>query len=104
LGATSGLRKTDNLKKNTLTCPSLQPLAATNSMTKSDIGTSSSIWFTSYSEETVFVRVSIAVMKHHDQRNLAKKGLKWLTLTHRNPYQNEVRAGTQAGQEPGGRS
>jgi hypothetical protein len=31
---------------------------------------------------TLLARVTITVMKHHDQRNLERKGLTWLILSH----------------------
>ena len=53
---------------------------------------------------TVLVRVTIAVMKHHDQGNLGKKGFIQLTLPYHCSSSKEVRTGTQTWQEPAGRS
>ena len=52
----------------------------------------------------VLVRVSIAVMKHHFQKQIRRKGFIWLTFTHCSPSLKEVGTGNQAGQEPGDRS
>ena len=46
------------------------------------------------------LRVSIAVMKHHDQKQLGGKRVYFL----HSPISKAVRLGTQAGQDPGGRS
>jgi hypothetical protein len=48
------------------------------------------------------VKVSVAAMKHHDQN--ARKGLIQLSLPHSCSSPKEIRAGTQTGQEPEGRS
>jgi hypothetical protein len=56
------------------------------------------------SHRNVYVRVTIAVIIHHDQSNLGKRGFIWLTLPHHCSSSTEVRKGTQTGQEPGGRS
>ena len=48
--------------------------------------------------------VSIAMMEHHDQSNIGKKGFIWLTLLHHSSSSKAVRTGTQTGQEPRGRS
>jgi hypothetical protein len=48
----------------------------------------------------VLVRVTIVVMKHHDQSNLGRKGLIWLTLPHHCSSFKEVRTGTQAYRNP----
>lgn len=53
---------------------------------------------------TVLIRVSIAVMRHHDKNKLGREGLIQLTLPHHCLLLKEVRTGTQAEQEPGGRS
>ena len=53
---------------------------------------------------SVLVRVTVAVMRHQDQSNLGRKGFIHLVLLHHSPSKKEVRTGTQAGQEPGGRS
>lgn len=37
------------------------------------------------------------MMKHHDQRNLGRKGFVWLVFPHHCSPLKEVRAGTQAG-------
>jgi hypothetical protein len=55
-----------------------------------------------HQRECILIRFSIAVMKHHDQKQLGKKG--FILLTPHNSSLKAVRAGTQAGQEPGGRS
>ena len=43
-------------------------------------------------------------MKQHDQEEDGEEGFVWLTLPHQSPSSKEVRTGTQAGKEPGGRS
>lgn len=51
--------------------------------------------------QCILVRVSVAAMKHHDQKS--KKGgdgLIWLTFLYCCSSLKEVRAGTQTGQEP----
>lgn len=45
----------------------------------------------------------IAVMKHHDQSNLKNKWFIWLTFLYYWLPSKEVRAGTQKGQEFGGK-
>lgn len=50
------------------------------------------------------LRVSIAVMKHHEKSNVGRKGLIQLTLSHHSSASKEVRTGTKAGQELGDRS
>jgi hypothetical protein len=52
----------------------------------------------------VSVRVSMAVMKHHDQNNVGSKRLIWLMLAHHCSSLKEARTGTQTGQEPEDRS
>lgn len=52
--------------------------------------------------EVVLVRVTIAVVKYHEQRICGGKGLFHLILL--GPSLRRVRAGTRAGQEPRGRS
>ena len=47
--------------------------------------------------------VSIAVVKHHDQSKLGRKGFIQLRLPHLSSSPKEVRARTQAGQEARGR-
>jgi uncharacterized protein (DUF305 family) len=54
--------------------------------------------------EDVLVRVTSAVMKHHDQSNLRRKEFIQLMIPHHSSSSKEVRTGTQAGQEPGGRN
>jgi hypothetical protein len=49
----------------------------------------------------VFVRITIAVMKHHDQ---SKLGLFGLDFQHHSSSLKEIRTGTQTEQKPGGRS
>lgn len=44
--------------------------------------------------------VSTAVMKQHDQKELGRKGLVWLTLPHCSPSLKTVRTGAQPGQGP----
>jgi hypothetical protein len=53
---------------------------------------------------SVLVKVTIAVMKHHDQNNLGRKGFIWLTLPHHCSSWKEVGTGTKTGQESRGRS
>lgn len=50
---------------------------------------------------TALVRVSIAVTKHHDLRNLGQEGFSQLMLPHHNSSWKEVRIGAQARQGPG---
>ena len=53
----------------------------------------------------VLVRVSIAMMEHHDQiAAWERKGFIWLTFLHCCSSLKEVRTRTQTGQEPGGKS
>jgi hypothetical protein len=52
----------------------------------------------------VLVGLTVVVMEHHDQSNLGRKGPIWLTFLYHCPSLKAVRTGTQAGQEPGGRS
>jgi hypothetical protein len=52
----------------------------------------------------VLVRVTVAVMKHHGQSNLWRKGLVWFMLHHHCSSSNEATTGTQTGQETRGRS
>jgi hypothetical protein len=51
--------------------------------------------FVYYCAVVVLVRVSVAVMKHHDQSNLGRKGFILLTLPHHSPLLKEAKAGTQ---------
>jgi hypothetical protein len=51
--------------------------------------------------EGVLVRVTIAVMKHHDQKQLGEERV---YMAYQCSSLKEVRTGTQARQEPGGRS
>lgn len=48
--------------------------------------------------------VRVAVMKHHDQRNVGRRGFLWLTLPGNSASLRELSAVTQAGQEPGARN
>ena len=48
--------------------------------------------------------VAAAVMEHHDQSNLGRKGFVQLSLSHHTSPSKEVRTGAQAGQEPGDKS
>jgi hypothetical protein len=51
------------------------------------------------------LKISVAVMKHpRPKSKLTRKGFIWLTLLDHSPTMEEVRTGTQAGLEPGGRS
>ena len=52
----------------------------------------------------ILVRVSIAVMKHPDKSNVGRKGFVSFTVLAYSWSLREVRAGTQAGQDPGSRS
>ena len=49
----------------------------------------------------VLVRITVVVIKYHDQRN---KGFIQLMLPHHSASTQKVRTETQPGQEPGGRS
>jgi len=51
----------------------------------------------------VFVGVSIAVAKHHDQKQVGEEGFILLTLSHPRPLLKGVRTGAQTGQDTGGR-
>lgn len=61
-------------------------------------------WDSLNSLRGVLVRFTIAVMKHHNQNNLGRRGFIWLTHPHHSSSSEEVRAGTQAEQVSGGRS
>jgi hypothetical protein len=50
------------------------------------------------------LRVSIAVVKHHDESNLERKGFIQLTLPYHCSSLKEFRTGTHTGQDPGDRS
>jgi hypothetical protein len=50
------------------------------------------------------LRVTVAVIKHHDQNNLGRKQFIWLMLLHTYSLLKEVRTRTHAGQAPRGRS
>ena len=50
------------------------------------------------------IRVTTAVMKHHDQKHLGEKFFFSLILPFNSLSSKVVRTGTQAGQEPGDRS
>jgi hypothetical protein len=57
------------------------------------------------SKHDVLVRITVAAMEHHDQKqfgHLGKKG--FIHSQFHITLSKAVRAGTQAGQEPGGRS
>jgi hypothetical protein len=54
--------------------------------------------------DNALVRLSFAAIKHYDQKAIWGEGFIWLTLPYHYSSSNEVRTGTQAGQEPGGRS
>jgi hypothetical protein len=49
-------------------------------------------------------RVSIAVIKHHDQSNLERKGFIWLALAYHHSTSKKDRTETLTGEEHGGRS
>jgi hypothetical protein len=51
-----------------------------------------------------YLRVTIAAMKHYDQRNVGRKGFIQLILPRCCLSSKEIRAGIQTGQDPGGRS
>ena len=56
-------------------------------------------------EMCILVKVTIAVIKDHNQSNLGRKVFMWLTFIFTSLVLiREVRTGTQTGQEPGGRS
>ena len=50
------------------------------------------------------IRVTISVMKHHDQKQVGRQGFTWVTFPHFSLSLNEARTGNQTGQEPGSRS
>ena len=50
------------------------------------------------------LRVFIAMMKHHDKKQVGKKGFMLLILLYHCSRLKEVRTGIQIRQEPGGRS
>ena len=52
----------------------------------------------------VLVRVTIAAMNHHDQKYLGEEKIFFFTLPQDCSSPQEVRRGTQVGQEPGGRT
>jgi hypothetical protein len=52
----------------------------------------------------VLVKISIVVIKHHDQSNWRRKGFIWLTLPQHCSSSKEVRIGTQARQDPGNKN
>ena len=55
--------------------------------------------------ESALVRVTIAVMKHHDQKqSWRRKGLFAFHFPDCDPSLKEARTGIQVGQEPGGRN
>ena len=51
----------------------------------------------------ILVRVSIAAVKHHDQKQVGE-GSVYVTYTSHHNSSKKARTATQAGQEPGGRS
>jgi hypothetical protein len=54
--------------------------------------------------DSVLVRVTVVVIKHHDQKaSWRRKDLFWLTFQHWCPSLKEVRTGSQTAQEPGDR-
>ena len=58
-----------------------------------------------YLRISIYLKVSSAVMKHYDKTaKLWRKGFIQLTLLYHSPSLKEVRTGTQAGQEPLGKS
>ena len=65
---------------------------------------SSGLEYSFVSNRTVLVRFTDAVMKHHDQKLLGEKGFISLTVPYNSSSSKGMGAGTQAGQEPGGRS
>lgn len=52
----------------------------------------------------VLVRITIAMMKNHDQSNMERKGFICLTFPHLSSSLKEVRTRIQTGHQPGGRS
>ena len=50
------------------------------------------------------VMVTVAVLKHNNQQNLGRKEFIWFKFPYHCLSPMEVRTGTQAGQEAGGRS
>jgi hypothetical protein len=54
--------------------------------------------------DPVLVRVSIVVIKYHDQSNPGRKGFIWLILHHHCSLLKEVKTGIQIEQDTGGRS
>jgi hypothetical protein len=56
-------------------------------------------------EMCILVKVTIVVIKDHNQSNLGRKVFMWLTFIFTSLVLiREVRTGTQTGQVPGGRS
>lgn len=53
---------------------------------------------------TGLVRVPLAVMKHHDQMLLGRKGFTSFTVPYNSSSAKAVRAGTHTGQGPGARN
>jgi len=54
--------------------------------------------------EADLLRVTLVVMKHHDQSNLGREEFILLSLPHHCSPLKEIRTGTETGQEPGSRS
>ena len=50
------------------------------------------------------VKITVAVTKHNGQKKIRRERCVWLILPLHTPSLTEVKAGTQAGQESGGRS
>ena len=46
------------------------------------LGSAAGTFTTKPSHQAVCLRVTIAVMKHHDQSNLGRKGFMWLMVLH----------------------
>ena len=53
---------------------------------------------------SVLCRAALAVKKLHEPNQLGDRGFIWLMCPHHSPSLVDVRAGTQTGKEPGGRS
>ena len=53
--------------------------------------------------DAVFATISIAVMKHHDQKQLGEYRIYFIHSSIYSSLSKAVRAEIQAGQEPGGR-
>ena len=57
-----------------------------------------------YTGTNFYLRVSIAVTKHHDQKQVGEERFIWLTLPYHSSSLAEARTGTQTELEPEGRS